>query len=299
LSESSWSWPVATRKTCAEGPSPAVLEYRLMNRTRDPSAAFLRFDWLRSLTRTDLNDTSGRTRHANPSPRKSVSSPRLVNAMNSKFPAMNGKFPVSSLPTARCGPSSLFARDHRFGGLSARPLFSVLLQSPLPSTDFRYHLVVLDVEDSAARPIPRRRQDRESLPRIARADARARTRAATWRSRSAFASSIVRNRRTPRASGCPASLAEKRHNRRSRSGSLASSALVHSARRASSRSRNRWTGTSLLRDPEFFPQRCRVGPIDGPDGPFLHPIQGGRGRHLHRYAFNQDRFELEVFEGER
>jgi len=79
----------------------------------------------------------------------------------------------------------------------------------------------------------------QRLPCVARAATRARTRAATRRSRSAFASSIVRKRRTPRGGEDPTSRAEKRQSCRSRPGRLASSALVHSARRASSRCRNR------------------------------------------------------------
>src|SRR5437899_1314024 len=79
----------------------------------------------------------------------------------------------------------------------------------------------------------------QRLPCMARAAIRARTRAATRRSRSAFASSIVRKRRTPRGGEDPTSRAEKRQSCRSRPGRLTSSALVHSARRASSRCRNR------------------------------------------------------------
>src|SRR6266536_4871905 len=56
---------------------------------------------------------------------------------------------------------------------------------------------------------------------------------------------------------------------------------------------------SLLQEAELLPQRRRVGPVDGPDGPFFHPVQGRRGGYPDRHAFERHRLGLEIFEGER
>lgn len=133
------------------------------------------------------------------------------------------------------------------------------------------------------------------VPRL-RLAASARRRPAVHSSRSRPASSMLRNRRRPRGIIDGVKRLARAHNARMRCASIGSRESVQSARRASSESRKRCTGTLLSLQIEFLLQDGGVRLIDRTEGAALHAIERRRGRHRHRDALDHDGLHLQILE---
>ena len=102
---------------------------------------------------------------------------------------------------------------------------------------------------------------------------RARILSATHRSRSRFASSMLRNLCSPRGAKEGVNLFANAQSLRIRRGRDGSSGATQRARRASSMFLKRSTGTSLLLYPEFLLEGGGIRPIDGSQRPLFHLVE--------------------------